>query len=104
VIEVSLVLYSKQHAFLDVSPQKIIGKPFPNKTLKLNMCNCKKCGTEFKVPSDAIEMVFAIYCKPCIKKSLKKMAKMPQKRFLEMQAKELAVRKNQSGNRFPIKH
>jgi hypothetical protein len=67
------------------------------------MCKCKKCGTEFKVPADAIEMVFAIYCKPCIKKSLKKMAKMPQKKFMEMQAKQLAVRKNQSGKPFTDK-
>jgi hypothetical protein len=57
------------------------------------MCNCKKCGTEFKVPADAIEMVFAIYCQPCIKIALKKMAKMPQKKYMEMQVniKEISL-------------
>lgn len=55
------------------------------------MCKCKKCGNEFEVPKNAIEMVFAIYCKPCIGIGLNKMAKMPLKEYMELQAKQIGL-------------
>jgi len=55
------------------------------------MLKCKKCSYEFEVPKNAIEPVFAIYCKACIKEGLKKMAKMPLKEYMKMTAKSIGL-------------
>lgn len=52
------------------------------------MPKCKKCTSEFEVPKNAIELAFAVYCKDCIKKGLKKMAKMPLDEYMQITAKQ----------------
>ncbi len=53
------------------------------------MKKCEKCGNEFKVPEYAIQMIFAMYCRPCIKKGLNAYAKLSIKQVIEMEFKSL---------------
>ena len=53
------------------------------------MNKCEKCGNKFKVPKYAIQMIFAMYYKPCIKKGLKAYAKLSTKEVIENQVKSL---------------
>jgi len=55
------------------------------------MCKCKKCGKEFEVPKNTIEMAFAIYCIPCIKVAQKKLAKMPLNEYMKLTAKQIGL-------------
>ena len=55
------------------------------------MCKCKKCGNEFEIPKNAIEMVYAIYCMPCIKEVQKKIAKMPLNEYMKLTAKQIGL-------------
>ncbi len=55
------------------------------------MCKCKKCGNEFKVPPFAIDMIYARYCKSCIKLGLKAYAKLSTKEVIEMECKSLGL-------------
>lgn len=55
------------------------------------MPKCKKCASEFEVPKNAIEPAFAIYCKSCIKKGLKKMAQMPLKDYMKLTVKSIRL-------------
>ena len=55
------------------------------------MCKCKKCGNDFQVPKYAIQMIFASYCKPCIKKGLKAYAKLSAKEAIQMEIKSLGL-------------
>ena len=55
------------------------------------MCKCKKCGNEFQVPEYAIQMIYATYCKPCIKEGLKAYAKLSTKEVIEMEIKSLRL-------------
>ena len=52
---------------------------------------CEKCGNDFDVPKFAIDMVYARYCKPCIKKGLKAYAKLSAKQVIEMECKTLGL-------------
>ena len=55
------------------------------------MPKCKKCASEFEVPKNAIEPAFATYCKSCIRKGLKKMAKMPLDEYMKITAKQIGL-------------
>ena len=50
---------------------------------------CQKCGNEFEVPKYAIDMVFAKYCKPCIKKGLQAYAKLSHKEVINLHLKQV---------------
>ena len=52
---------------------------------------CEKCNNDFKVPKFAIDMVYARYCLPCIKKGLKAYAKLSAKEVIQMELKSLNV-------------
>ena len=55
------------------------------------MAKCEKCGQPFEVPKYAIQMIYAKYCKPCIKKGLKVYAKLSAKEVIEMECKTLGL-------------
>ena len=55
------------------------------------MSKCKKCGNDFQVPKYAIDIVYARYCKPCIKIGLKAYAKLSIKEVIEMECKSLGL-------------
>ena len=50
---------------------------------------CEKCRSEFEIPEHAIDMAFAKYCKPCIKKGLKRYANLSPKQVIELHAKQM---------------
>jgi len=55
------------------------------------MPNCKKCNAEFEVPKNTIEVAFAVYCKPCIKKAMKKFYSKSIDEQIKLQAKALGL-------------
>ncbi len=60
-------------------------------TKEKSKCYCERCGDEFRVPQFAIDMVYARYCKPCIKIGLKAYAKLSAKQVIEMECKSLGL-------------
>lgn len=56
---------------------------------KIFNSKCKKCGNEFEVPKNAIEIIYATYCIPCINVSLNKLAKMPLNEYMRLTAKQV---------------
>lgn len=55
------------------------------------MPKCKICKSDFKVHKHAIEQVYAIYCKPCIIKAIKKTAELSTEEYMELQAKIIGL-------------
>lgn len=55
------------------------------------MPKCKKCGSDFEVPKNAMEQVHTIYCKPCIKKALLRISKLPVEEYIKLQAKQIGL-------------
>ena len=55
------------------------------------MAKCEKCGQPLEVPKYAIQMIFARYCKPCIKIGLKAYAKLSTKEVIEMEMKNIMI-------------
>ena len=50
---------------------------------------CKKCNKAFKIPENAIEPVYAIYCKSCIYNTLKKSLKLTTKEIIKINTKQI---------------
>lgn len=55
------------------------------------MPKCKKCGDEFEIPKNAIDMAYAFYCKPCVIKAVKKSLRLPVKEYIELQTRQLGL-------------
>jgi hypothetical protein len=55
------------------------------------MAICKTCGNQFKVPKFAIDMVYASYCKPCIKIGLKAYAQLPIEEVIKIEFESMGL-------------
>lgn len=56
-----------------------------------NTEKCKKCGEDFIIPKNTIDMTFALYCMDCITKAVKEKSKMSISEYMKLTAKGIGL-------------